>query len=235
MRLIICDDDYNIYEQLESNLIYYFNSKGIKHYEISYFSNALELLEDTKEKDIVFLDIEMPGTNGIYAARKLYAQNKNIIIFIVTSYSAYLDDAMKLQVFRYLLKPVDKKRLYRNLDDAIEKYNNLSFRVAIETKLNTTIIDSCSIIMIEARNKKIYVYTSSETYESIQGFAYWLKVLPAGMFIQTHRSYIVNCAFVERFDHFTIYLSKNNLQAYLTRRKYTDFKNRFLLYLESSH
>lgn len=235
MRLIICDDDESVHKELCNNLESYFRTKGIKQYDLQCFLNATELINDSGEKDIVFLDIEMPGTNGIFAAKKLYEQNKNIIIFIITSYSAYLDDAMKLQVFRYLSKPIDKKRLFRNLDDAIEKYNKFSFKIAIITKNETYIVESSEIVMIEAKNKKLMIHTCNQSFESIQGLAYWINTLPSGMFIRTHRSFIVNCAYVEHFDHYNVYLSKHNLQAYLTRRKYTEFKNAFLLYLESCH
>ena len=65
---------------------------------------------DKGSKDIVFLDIEMPGMNGIYVGNELKSQNRNIIIFVVTSYSEYLDEAMRFHVFRYLSKPLDKQR-----------------------------------------------------------------------------------------------------------------------------
>ena len=66
----------------------------------------------------------MPGLNGIYVGKELKEKNKNTIIFIITSYVEYLDDAMRFHVFRYLSKPLDKQRLFQNMKDAIQLYKS---------------------------------------------------------------------------------------------------------------
>ncbi|MEI3322406.1 MAG: LytTR family transcriptional regulator DNA-binding domain-containing protein [Eubacterium sp.] len=53
-------------------------------------------------------------------------------------------------------------------------------------------------------------------------------------FFISHRSYIVNLEYVSKFDHSLIYFSGNKMRAYLTRRKYTQFKDAYLIYLEST-
>ena len=98
--------------------------------EIVSFDNGESLLSDNGDKDIVFLDVEMPGFDGIYVGNKLKQQNESVIIFIVTSFIEYLDAAMRFHVFRYLSKPIDKQRLFQNLDDALELYTSLNRLVA---------------------------------------------------------------------------------------------------------
>lgn len=120
MRILICDDDELITKQLSKYIQNYFEHSSAKCPKISCFSDGESLLADEGEKDILFLDIEMPGTNGIFVGHELKKQNSNIIIFVITSYSEYLDDAMRFHVFRYLSKPLDKQRLFRNLKEAIE-------------------------------------------------------------------------------------------------------------------
>ena len=48
----------------------------------------------------------MPGMNGIYVGNELKKATENVIVFVVTSYSEYLDEAMRFHVFRYLSKPL---------------------------------------------------------------------------------------------------------------------------------
>ena len=62
----------------------------------------------------------------VYKRQVLKERNKNIIIFVVTSYSEYLDEAMRFHVFRYLSKPLEKQRLFRNLKDACLLYTSAS-------------------------------------------------------------------------------------------------------------
>lgn len=234
MRILICDDDSLFLEQLQKYLKVFFDTKHIKCPQIISFTSGEELLADKEAKDIVFLDIEMPGMNGIYAGNELKKQNKNVIIFIVTSYSEYLDEAMRFHVCRYLSKPLDKQRLYRNLTDALRYYNTMTQKIPIETRDGISIVASSCIIAIEAQSRKVIVHTTNRDFISIYNMNYWVEQLPKNCFFQTHRSFIINLEHVVDFSHTTVQMVDNSLIAYLTRRKYSAFKNAYLLYLEST-
>lgn len=115
MRILICDDDVMIQRELTKYLSEYFHRHNLRLPDICRFHTGHDLLMDSGNKDIVFLDVEMPGLSGISVGTSLKKSNPDVIIFIVTSYSEYLDDAMRFHVFRYLSKPIDKQRLFRNL------------------------------------------------------------------------------------------------------------------------
>lgn len=234
MRILICDDDILITEQLNKYLHDFFERSHLKCPEIVLFSDGESLLSDTGEKDILFLDVEMPGFDGIYVGNELKKANENIIIFIVTSYTEYLDEAMRFHVFRYLSKPVDKQRLFRNLKDAIKLYNTSTIKLPIETKQGIYTVSVTDIVCIEALGRKIIVHTVLKDYESVQNMKYWINALPVNGFFQSHRSFIINLKHVTDFDHSLIHLYNNQFEAYLTRRKYTQFKETYLLYLEST-
>ena len=184
--------------------------------------------------DIVITDIEMPGLNGVFVGNELKKSNKNIIIFVVTSYPEYLDDAMRFHVFRYLSKPLDKERLFRNLQDAFMQYSTVSEKIAIETKEGVNAVNISDIIFVEISGRKTIVHTPAKDYLSIYPMQYWEQKLPHSCFFQSHRSFRINLRYVTDFDHDTIRLFHNNFQAYLTRRKYSQFKEAYLLYLEST-
>lgn len=200
---------------------------------ISQFTSGEALLNNKEEKDIVFLDVEMPGLNGIYVGNTLRERYPNILIFIVTSFMEYLDDAMRFHVFRYLSKPIDRQRLFRNLDDALAQYHASSKKIAFETKDGFHTLMPSSIVMIEAISKKSVLYTTSKTYHTVHPMQYWLETLPQAQFFRTHRSFIVNMEHVSDFDHSLVYMDVPETNAYLTQRKYHDFKEAYLLFLES--
>ena len=234
MRILICDDDTQIIEQLKKYIESYFESNHLKCPELVSFTSGEALLTDKGEKDIVFLDIEMPGMNGIYVGNELKKANRNVIVFVVTSYSEYLDEAMRFHVFRYLSKPIDKQRLFRNLKDALDLYHSMTVQVPIETRQGVHNVPISSIIMVEAQGKKVIVHTTARDYESIHTMQYWLDQLPVNRFFQTHRSFIINYEHITNFDHMLVHLSNGQFTAYLTKRKYSAFKGAYLLYLEST-
>lgn len=233
MQLIICDDDKLFIQKLKSHLQLFFRQHHLTLPEIITFTSGEELLSYTGRIDILFLDIEMPGMNGIYIGNSLKKRNENIIIFVVTSYSEYLDEAMRFHVFRYLSKPLEKQRLFRNLKDALTLYHSISKSIVLETKDEIQTLPMNDIIFIEAQKRKIIVHTIKKDYESIHSMQYWLETLPESCFIQSHRSFIINLKHVSNFTHDLIYLGEGQFTAYLTKRKYTEFKNAYLLYLES--
>lgn len=234
MRIVICDDNLIITEQLSNYIKEFFDRIGVKCPEISVYDNGESLLQDKREKDIAFLDVEMSGISGIHIGRELKNENKYIIIFIVTAFAEYLDEAMRFHVFRYFTKPVDKHRLFRNMKDALQLYNSTTAKIAVETKQNIHTVSISDIIYAESENRKMIIHTVTDDYESVHNMQYWMKALNQKCFFQSHRSFIVNFKYVSGFDHNLIYLYNDQFQAYLTRRKYTQFKETYLLYLEST-
>ncbi len=233
MRIVLCDDDKAFIQQLDKMLQEYFQEIHTKCPEIACFYSGEALLADTGAKDIVFLDIEMNGIDGICIGSALKKENPDSIIFIITSYAEYLDEAMRFHVFRYLSKPLDRQRLFRNLKDAISIYMASTVKIAIETKEGVHTVLASKIIFVEAQGRKVIIHTVDRDYLSVQNIHYWTETLHENCFYQTHRSFIVNMEYVDDFDRTVVSLCKNRFQAYLTRRKYNDFKAAYLLYLES--
>lgn len=233
MRICICDDDDLIIKQIQKYIRSYFASAHIKCPETACFRSGESLFADQGDIDILFLDVEMPGMNGIYVGSELKKRNHNIIILIITSYIEYLDDAMRFHVFRYLSKPLDKQRFFRNMKDAVDLYHNLTRTLPVETRQGIHTLPASSIIAVESLGRKVIVHTSRQDFESVHTMQYWEDVLPKNRFIRTHRSFIVNFEHISDFDHSTIHLGGGRLTAYLTRRKYTSFKEAYLLYPES--
>ena len=209
MRITICDDDKLITFQLTEYLNEFFQNSGFEMPEVITYNCAEDLLADPARMDLVFLDIEMPGLNGIYAGNHLYNRNPETHIFVITSHMKYLDDAMRFHVFRYLSKPLDKDRLFRNLNDALTKYDVAADQITIKT-----------------------AHTITAEYVSVFNFQYWTDTLSADYFFQPHRCFIVNMYFVSRFDRLYIYLYHDRYKALLSRRKYAEFKDHYLRFIE---
>lgn len=241
MRILLCDDDENFLAQLKKHLIEYFTENRLAMPELSLYSDSGRLLEteshpDMPSPDIAFLDVEMPHVTGIDLGARLMAQNPYLKIFIVTSYGDYLDDAMRFHVFRYLSKPLDKNRLFRNLKDALYQISVDTRPVVIETAEGTVTRPAHELLMIEAQGRRTLVYTVDGLYKSTQKMSAWERLLDLGSFYQTHRSFIVNMKYVKSFTPALLTLAAPDgaeRQAYMARRHYKGFREAYILYVEA--
>lgn len=235
MRILFCDDDPNILAQLQEYVMAYFQRIGGTQPEYAAYNSGDCLLEKEHKADIAFLDVEMPGLSGIHVGAELKKRNPEIKIFIVTSYPDYLDEAMRFQVFRYLSKPIDQERLYRNLKDAMYQYNMATkeYVIALEKGVETRTADE--IVCIETRQRKCLVHTTDGVFTSAATMDHWRKTLTLPCFYQPHKSFIINMRYVYSVGKDTITLRHNGklMVAYLAKRRFTHFKDTYLLYLES--
>ena len=163
-------------------------------------------------------------------------KNPKIKIFIVTSYLDYLDDAMEFHVFRYLSKPIDKARLFRNFKEALYQISMEAEKISIETKEETIICSSDEIVRIETADRRGSVHTLARSLESVENAKYWDRLLKYRSFNRPHRSYIINLKYLQSYTHESIVLKTPDgriWEAYIARRKYQEFKDAHLLFLEA--
>ena len=240
MRIVLCDDDDNVLALLEKYLREYFKTNHLSQPEYSLYTSGEKLLQvetnaETEKVDIAFLDVEMPGLSGIHTGAKL-KEHPNIKIFIVTSYPGYLDEAMRFHVFRYLSKPIEKKRLFCNMKDALYQLSVDTRKISIETKERTVIRNAEDIVLVEFVERKTKVVTIEGTFDSVTPAKNWETLLEMKCFFRPHRSFIINFKYVDSFSHNSILMvapDGASYTAYLTRRKYQTFKEAQLFYLEA--
>lgn len=234
MKIIICDDDVNIIKQISSFLNDLTKLRKLK-FEISSYTCGDDVKQNNEKFDIAFIDIEMPGISGLTLTKHLQSVNPNIIIFIVTSFHSYLDDAMDLKVFRFLSKPIDKNRFMKNINIAIDVYQKSSQNIAVETYDEFYNIFTRDILYITIENRKACIVTKDGKLKTQNNFDFWKKQLKEyEYFVQPHYSYIVNLKNVTNFSKTEITLSANG-EKYehipISRRYYSSFKDSFQKYI----
>ena len=121
-NILLTDDEKIVIDSLTFIL-----SKNFEK-EIQLFSalsgpEALEIAE-TKKIDIVFMDIHMPGMNGLETIKLMKQLNPNIIIIILSAYDQfqYAQEAINLGAYKYLTKPVNRNRLNRNKKQPVGRF-----------------------------------------------------------------------------------------------------------------
>lgn len=235
MHIVFCDDDPRALELLQKYVREFFKGLSGKQPEFSAFNSGDKLLEEDPDTDIAFLDVEMPGISGIHICARLKKKNPKVKIFIVTAYPNYLDEAMREQVFRFLPKPLEKERLFRNLKDAVYQYSIETKKIAVETADKLLLIPADKIVCAETEQRKSVLYTVDRAIKTREGIDHWEKTLNLPCFYSPYRGYVINMWYVTEIDRDSIILeyADKEKKVYLARRRYADFKKTYLLYLES--
>ncbi len=235
MRIVICDDNQDMCEELYQCITGYFQKYHYPEPETVIYNNGTDLLNDKKEMGIVFLDIMLPGLNGIQIGKELKKRNSHTIIFIVTAFDEYLDDAMDIQVFRFITKPIDKQRFFKNMHYAVYQYFVRDRRVAVESGAAVYSVRMSDIICIQSNpeGSGVILHTVQGNYKTLQGLSQWEKILDSEIFFRPHRSNIINMEYVFCFDKEEIQLYDGRFTAYMARREFSRFKKKYIFFLES--
>ena len=228
MNISICDDIIEYRLSIKSYANEYFKINHI-NCRINMFDSGLKLLNSNINHDIVFLDIELGDSNGIDIAKQIQQKNKNTIILIVTSYHQYLDAAMDLKVTRYIDKPVTQNRIYAALDKALSEINENIITLHMKDRRVIRVKQS-DIVYVEAKLKKVTVYTVDKEYVIKESLKELHDILTAAYFAVPHSSYIVNLNYVRDFkrDEFSLDKPYENEKIYVATRKQAEFKRKFL-------
>ena len=174
MKIVVCDDDLNYATDIKNNVEHFFQSHYISS-SCDLISDSSKLWSKNEKYDLAFLDIQMTPYNGIEVAEKLKRENPNIVIFFITSYDQYLDDAMDLNAFRYIKKPLDVKRLQAGIKKAISRIDNTTISFHLKNGKETKTVLSSEIVYVEIVGRFTKVVTISTEYLSDKAIGFWKK------------------------------------------------------------
>ena len=100
MRIAICDDEVSIVQILEEKI-----KKLLPDAVIEKYLSGDELIASGSKPDILFLDIQMPGMDGMETAKVLRQDNEDMILIFVTAAEEYVFQAFDVGAFHFLVKP----------------------------------------------------------------------------------------------------------------------------------
>jgi len=171
---------------------------------------ALKLIEDL-EPDLVFLDVQMPGLDGLGVIRKLREKNIPLPYFVMaTAYDQYALEAFRWEALDYLLKPVEQERLAMAVERArkgiLEKSKGAAHselpppkpslqrtKLLVKSNHRNFIVDTADVVYATIDDGLITVVTvnleGQSNYRTIEDLQ---SNLDADMFWRVHRSYLVN-------------------------------------------
>jgi two-component system LytT family response regulator len=232
MKIAICDDELLTRNEIKYALSNYFSEKLIDA-EIHNFGNGKDLLNSNINFDMAFLDVEMPMLDGIETGKSLKNKHPNIVIFMITAFSDYLDDAFEIGAYRFLQKPLDVPRLYRSLDAALLSMSSKDIKLICANN-ESVVISTGSIVYCESYKRKTKIVTTNGEYISKEKIEYWKGILNELIFYSPHSSFIINFNYIKSFNRKSLILSYSNfnVEISIAAKKQQEFRTKMFLFAE---
>ncbi len=234
LRIAHCDDMKHDREATTTALTQ-IEVKWKEKFEDCSFDSGEKLCEAMKDNhyDIILLDIQMNGIDGIETARRIRDLGEDTIIIFISSYDDRIKELFKFKTTAFLDKPVDICKLEEALIDAyniIKQDSDLFFSYTKDgSKLYLSYRE---IIYFEVKKNTILIHTKKgkESYYSTLA-SVWEEVEHTGQFILSHKSYIFNLRYITiKSDKVTIKETGENFN--IGRKFKEDSQKRYLNFME---
>ena len=222
MKIAICDDEKKASEALLEILEEC--PEPIEKTDV-YFSGE-ELLRSTEQYDLLFLDIDMEGIDGIETARKIRLKDKKVKIVYVTAYSEYAGKAFSVHAFGYLLKPVKKTSVLKQVADALayrEEEQKPSPVLEFETSQGRTRLHTADIYYFEIRGRQIKLSAEKGCYEMRGKIGDLRERMRDYGFASPHKSFVVNLDQIRNIKGYDIYMMNGEILP-LSQKQAVSFK-----------
>lgn len=192
IKVLVCDDDKIITDKVK-HLLDDIQEKYSFELDIQINNDGQSVMDKNEIYDIAIVDIEMPDVDGLALSEKLKRRNPDTIVLILTSFSDYLDSAMRIQVFRYLSKPIDEERFTKNFIEAVSYYKQISKQIIVESGDEVLTIKTKDILYIENLKHGSVIATKYGDYRTNKKPQEWYEIInQPNCFTFSHKSFLVN-------------------------------------------
>lgn len=228
LKIAICEDDGRQAQRLMDMVSDWGKEKAHRIEIRTYASGEAFLFDYEKETDfnLMLLDIEMKGINGVELARYLRREGNRGEILFLTSHTEFYGEGYEVDALHYLIKPVPDEKLREVLDRAAYKLSEEPPSILINTEGQTVKLYEHEICYVEAFSHYISFVTEDGTYRVREKISEAEQRLSEGFF-RIHRSYLVSLGHIKRIGRSQVWL-ENGESLPLARGRYDEINRAYI-------
>lgn len=230
--IAFCDDDMETLTHLRSLADKYCARRG-RALDCAAFQSPLELLAAAEQGvrfDVLFLDILMPGQNGMDAAAELRALNADTKIIFLTTSDEYAVRSYSVGAYFYQLKPIEEDAFFRLMDSVLDQCDKEDgSSLILQSKDGVRRVPLRDLEYCEVMHRTLYFHMADGQVIECAGRMDDLdeRLQPDGGFMRVHRSYLVNLRMVRKFTAKALHMASGT-EIPIPRGKYAGIKDAFL-------
>ncbi len=234
MKIAFCDDDLSVLDEM-STLLGQYCGKRNREIEYTAFHSSLELLAAIEKGirfDVLFLDVMMPGENGISAAKEIRQYDTVVKIIFLTSSSEFAVQSYTVDAYFYQMKPIREESFFRLMDSVLstcgkERECSLILRCKSGiTRINLDRLEYCEVI-----GRTLLFHMDNGTLLESAGSLDELcgQLAPYENFLRLHRSFLINMEYIQSISYKAVKMD-NLAEIPIPHGKCSEVKNTYLAY-----
>ena len=232
IHIAICDDEKHMVDHIKALVSNFFRKKN-REIHLRTFLSGKELLSYNGQIDILFLDVQMKGMDGMETARKLRADQFRGILIFITVLKEMVFQSFEVQAYDYLVKPVEEKQFEKTMERLYASMQNASEdSLLVQKGYEGRIIREEEIVFCEIIDRKIYLNLASgevvDYYERIEN----LETKLGSHFFRCHRSYLINLKHLKGYKNGTACMD-NGREIPVSRLRSKEFSSVVLQYMKN--
>ena len=217
INIAICDDEKYILDKIKKLVFDFFHRKNVE-ITVSQFGSGEELLRHNKNIDILFLDIQMDGIDGMETARKMRSQNYKGYLIFITVLKEMVFQSFEVQAYDYLVKPIEEECFEKTMERLFSAMQNAKdASLLVQKGYESNIIAFDDIVFCEI----------IDYYDRIEN----LETKLDGRFFKCHRSYLINLSHLKSYKNGMAYMI-NDKQIPVSRLRSKEFSSVVLKYMK---
>ena len=230
MNIFLCDDDPVYLQALYDGVSAYMAEHHLP-YAITSCTDPAQALSTRSRFDMAFLDIQIGEQNGISVAEALREQNEKLILFFITNFDAYQDDAMDLQAFRFFTKPFSQERLRSGLDKAMEYLDGTQIDLYLSGSdlVRRMLVDN--ILYLTRSSRNVRLFSQDGPLDLRMRYDDVCAQLPQRFFYPVHKSFFVNVHYIQEYRYTAVTLTDGTRIPVAPRRQ-SEFHQYWFDYLK---
>lgn len=190
-------------------------------YQITHYKDSTSLLEQFYSQfDLIFLDIEVPGKNGMETAQEIRKIDNLTILVFLTNFSKYAVNGYEVNAADYMLKPLDYYSFALKMHKILHMlYQNIEKEITIMTKGLLHRFSINELFYVEINNHDLIYHLDDETISTRGSLSEVEKSLPKNSFSRCNNCYLVNLKHVTKIKDNTVWIGKNELTISRPKKK----------------
>lgn len=229
-RIGVAEDEAPMREQLREYLMRYAAKRQLVC-KADFYESADALLEAFEgQYDLLFLDVQMAGTDGMEAARRIRTKDELVIIVFITGFVQYAVEGYSVNAMSFMVKPLRYEAFADSLGQALQRVERMRptlIRVKTDRGMAQLMVDD--ILYVETVARRLLIHTPRGEYSCWETMQDMEAMLPRERFFRTHKAYLVNLSQVENVNADGMIRLKQGM-VLLSRRKRREFMEALLHY-----